>query len=242
MRKTCKIIGYVFFSLFLFYIAFYFTFNFFHPRLTVKRMGFKPYIVLSESMMPELNVGDIIVATPKKISDVQKGELIVFQPEDDFLIAHRVAEKQYAKNAKVVLRTKANNVKVDENRWIPNTEAKLDKWAITNNEYIGKVQFKIPCIGFFFLFVKSKQGILTFLFLIVIVYIYRLILQKTYYAKKYIKDKTDKADFDLEVRRRVDESKKKSKIKENRLKTQKEKSIKEKMKKNIYNNNKRRYE
>lgn len=72
-------------------------------------------------------------------------------------------------------------------------------------------------------------------------YIYRLVLQKTYYAKEYIKDKTDKADFDLEVRRRVDESKKKSKIKENRLKTQKEKSIKEKMKKNIYNN-KRRYE
>lgn len=98
------------------------------------------YVVSSGSMIPNLNIYDIIIVqgnTP--FEDIKIGDIIVFNRpvSHDMVIVHRVAE--ILDNNPLTIRTKG-----DANPGsIPGTD-----FPITKQDYIGKVVYVIPKIGF----------------------------------------------------------------------------------------------
>ncbi|MGQ0376867.1 MAG: signal peptidase I [Nitrososphaerota archaeon] len=98
------------------------------------------YVVSSGSMVPELQVFDVLVVQGNEsFENVQKGDIIVFHRPagHDRVIVHRVAE--VIDDDPKTIRTKG-----DANpSSIPGTD-----FPITDEEYIGKVAYVIPQIGY----------------------------------------------------------------------------------------------
>ena len=98
------------------------------------------YVVSSGSMIPNLNVFDVIVVQGNVPFDhIKVGDIIVFNRPNghDRVIVHRVAE--ILNQNPLVIRTKG-----DANPGsIPGTD-----FPITKQEYIGKVEYVIPQIGY----------------------------------------------------------------------------------------------
>lgn len=185
MKKPIKIIIFVILGIIFLYIPFYFTFNLVNPNLTVKTLGFKPYIILTNSMEPILNVGDIIVASKKDISKVNVGDIIAFKTKENYVVAHYVAKTYYGDDARILLRTKPNNLEAD----VDVDSESLDKWVISDSEYIGTVNLKIPVVGHALLFFQTKIGMLT-IFSIVVV----LILARYIVSNLYVEEELNAAD------------------------------------------------
>ena len=98
------------------------------------------YVVSSGSMYPELAMYDIIVISGHMLfEDVKIGDIIVFdRPKDhDRVIVHRVVA--VVDDDPRTLRTKGDN----NQQSIVGTD-----YPITNEEYIGKVLYVVPQVGF----------------------------------------------------------------------------------------------
>jgi len=98
------------------------------------------YVVASGSMVPELKVYDVLIVQGHvPFEDVQIGDIIVFDRPSghDRVIVHRVVS--ITDDNPLTLRTKGDNNVAS----IPGTD-----FPITEKEYIGKVEFKIPQIGY----------------------------------------------------------------------------------------------
>lgn len=97
------------------------------------------YVVSSKSMVPVLNVYDVLVVNGNiPFENLQKGDIIVFHaPAEDLVIVHRVAE--FLNKNPEIIRTKG-----DAN---PGSIPGVD-FPITSHDYIGKVIYVIPQIGY----------------------------------------------------------------------------------------------
>ena len=98
------------------------------------------YVVASGSMIPELQVYDVLVVQGHvPIEEIQIGDIIVFDRPSghDRVIVHRVVS--ITDDNPVTLRTKGDNNIAS----IAGTD-----YPITEKEYIGKVEFQIPQIGY----------------------------------------------------------------------------------------------
>ncbi len=98
------------------------------------------YVVSSGSMEPKLNIFDVLVVQGNDPFDkIQKGDIIVFNRPSghDRVIVHRVAE--ILDDDPRVIRTKGDANPAS----IPGTD-----FPITKDEYIGKVAYVIPQIGY----------------------------------------------------------------------------------------------
>ena len=111
----------------------------------------KSYVVFSDSMLPNLNTGDIVLVAKEdrsnsSFANLKIGNIIVFNPpsrttQDNELaraIVHRVVGIDIDSNGARVIRTKG-----DAN---PQSIQGLD-FPITNENYIGKVTRTIPFLG-----------------------------------------------------------------------------------------------
>ena len=99
--------------------------------------GFKSATVMSGSMVPTLNVGDIVIERPIEPSAARIGDVITFtDPKDDErLLTHRVRSIK-VKGDEYTFTTKG-----DAN----NTE---EKWHIAAGGTIGRANMSIPKIGY----------------------------------------------------------------------------------------------
>lgn len=98
------------------------------------------YVVSSGSMVPNLNIFDVLVVQGNDPFDkIQKGDIIVFNRPSghDRVIVHRVAE--ILDEDPYVVRTKGDANPAS----IPGTD-----FPITEEEYIGKVAYVIPQVGY----------------------------------------------------------------------------------------------
>ncbi len=95
------------------------------------------YVVSSGSMIPTLEVGDIIVVNGGiDFNDVNVGDIIVFdEPRSGLkVIVHRVKEIHYSPSRSIV-------TKGDHN-------LASDDWYVTDKEFLGGVIFTIPRVGY----------------------------------------------------------------------------------------------
>lgn len=89
--------------------------------------GFKTAVIVSESMEPEIKVGDMVLIKYTSYDNVEIGDIIAYEHElngKNIIIVHRIQEKT---NEGII--TKGDN----------NTS--VDNWIVTDKDLVGKVLF-----------------------------------------------------------------------------------------------------
>ncbi|HHW48943.1 MAG TPA: signal peptidase I [Clostridiaceae bacterium] len=120
--------------------------------------GFSVMTVLSGSMSPYLEAGDMIVIKETDPLLLKEGDVITYRQSSGLIVTHRVIELSNGENG-LMFRTKgdANNVE--------------DAGFVSENQLIGKVAFKIPYGGHVARFVRTPFGFVIFILIPVIILI-----------------------------------------------------------------------
>lgn len=126
---------------------------------------FNAFIIVSPSMVPNINVQDGIVVKREEIEKLKKGDIITFTSHDyrynGLTITHRIVGIEKTESGKYLFRTKgdANNVE--------------DSYLVQTNDIYGRVIFRIPMIGYIRQFLSNSFGSIMFVgILAVLVIIY----------------------------------------------------------------------
>ena len=110
--------------------------------------GFRYYIVLTDSMVPEFSSGDMVFVKRTDAEVIKEGDIITFNPSSgsEAYLTHRVTQKitDYENSGVICFKTKG-----DAN----NTE---DSFLIDESRVIGKVQFHVPKLGVIVRFVQLR--------------------------------------------------------------------------------------
>lgn len=137
-------------------------------------MGYKNFIVLTGSMKPTLNVGDIVFV--KETTNINEQDIISFKVEN-VIVTHRVAEIE----------------KIDgKNFYITKGDANSDNdTELISIEYVeGKYAFKIPLLGNIILFFQKPVGIAVLGIILTLIFIKSYIESK--HMEKIGSDKNQK--------------------------------------------------
>lgn len=132
--------------------------------------------VVSTSMMPTLNVGDLIIvqgveASTLRVGSKFEGEIIVFQHpnnRDDFIV-HRAIEKIFSfRDGIWYFRTQGDNSATNSS---PDVWSGPHTWngMISQELVIGKVVDVVPWFGNLSLFIRTPEGLLLIIVLIIII-------------------------------------------------------------------------
>lgn len=124
--------------------------------------GYKFLVDLTNSMLPEISSGDLIVI--KKEKSYKVGDIIAYRNKDNSVITHRVI------GVKNIDGKKLFQVKGDNNNF-------SDDEDVSVNKIEGAYVTKIHKVGHLCLFFTSTYGIV-FIFVIVILYLIYLITSK----------------------------------------------------------------
>jgi signal peptidase len=110
--------------------------------------GYRYYTILTPSMQPAYNVGDMIFVKVGDTDDIKEGDVITFNPSSDSgaYLTHRVTEKitNYEGSGVTCFRTKGDAN--DSN----------DSFLIDEDRVIGKVGFRIAKLGYIIRFIQLR--------------------------------------------------------------------------------------
>lgn len=108
-------------------------------------LGYQVYTVLSGSMEPAYNVGDLLyVKSVKSVSDIKVGDAISFVLNEDLVVAtHRVVRIDAQKQQ---LYTKGDANEIEDND------------PVYFKNVIGVVRFSVPMLGYVSDFVQNPPG------------------------------------------------------------------------------------
>ena len=117
-------------------------------------LGYKAYIVDTNSMEPTINVGDIVIVKKVKEDKLKQGDVITFTEEGE-VITHRITKVEREENGTQYVTKGDNN----------NTE---DTFKIRYNDIIGEEILTIPRLGKTVQILDSKIIILIIILIILI--------------------------------------------------------------------------
>lgn len=136
MKKASKVIGNIVFYLIL-VILIVISIMAIKARKTGEQpgiLGYKFYNVLTGSMTPTINVGDLVVIKDINPNEVKVGDIITFKSENtDNITTHRVKEVLNTSGIEFVTKGDANNVE--------------DPNAVESKYLVGKAVRVIPKVG-----------------------------------------------------------------------------------------------
>lgn len=111
--------------------------------------GTLPLIVLTDSMKPEINSGDLIICHTINAEDVKEGDVIsYFDPDGNgtSVVTHRVVEVLIDENGELSFKTRGDANNAD------------DKTLVPAESLVGIYDFNIPHAGNIALFMQSTTG------------------------------------------------------------------------------------
>ena len=140
-KDNSNILAYIIRSLFVVFVIII-LYNFFLLAFSAKTdkeakylFGFRAYIITTDSMKPSVNVGDIILIQKTENEDLFPNDVVTYRLSTDLeRVTHRIIDK-----TEDIYITKGDNNKLE------------DKDIVRYENIEGKVVFKIPFIGKFFL-------------------------------------------------------------------------------------------
>ena len=145
---------------------------------------FNAYVVLSGSMLPHIEIKDIVVTKKIPAEELEVGDIITFIAPDSryggISITHRILDKYYDESlGSYTYRTKgdANNT--------------ADSALVPNENILGKVILKIPKLGYLQDLLSSKGGLIFVVLipcLVILSYDIMKILKKVGQKTKLIKE------------------------------------------------------
>jgi signal peptidase len=152
-----KVLGYI--KTGLFYTAIgilvlYIVIGAFFPKQTVKVFGFKPYVVITASMEPEIMVNDLIIVKNPKVDELEVDDIITFEADINFdgtkeIVTHYIYSIEEI-NGEFRIRT---------HPYFENSNDSFpDYWVLSEDDILGEYMFKIPKVGAVVEFIKSPFG------------------------------------------------------------------------------------
>ena len=162
-----------------------------------KKDLFSAYTIVSPSMVPTINVLDVVVT--KRVdepTDLEKGDIITFNSTDyrysGVLVTHRIVDIEKTTSGEYLFTTKGDN---------NNTQ---DSSRISFDEIYGRVLFRIPKIGYIQYYLSSILGWVA----IIIVPAVMIIGYDIYKLVKTLKSNNNNDDQKKESKRIINEGKK----------------------------------
>lgn len=126
-----------------------------NPNETPSFLGIKTYVIISGSMKPELDIGDIVIV--KKSNDFEMGDIISFR-QGQSVITHRISEI-IEDNGTIQYKTKGDSNNAEDNG------------TISKSVIEGKVVGKIKKVGNLAILLQGKTAIIVIV-LILFIYIW----------------------------------------------------------------------
>lgn len=145
---------------------------------------FNAYVVLSGSMLPSIQIKDIVVTKKVAEEELEIGDIITFiSPDPRFggiSVTHRIIDKYYDESSgSYSYRTQGDNNNVADSALVP------------NNNILGKVILKIPKLGYLQDILSSKGGLIIVVLipcLVILSYDIMKLLKKAGQKTKLIKE------------------------------------------------------
>lgn len=141
----------------LFYIVagllfIYILIELFIPTMTIKIFQFKPYVVVTESMEPVINVNDLIIDVNPNLDNLVVGDIITFNADIDYngskeIVTHYIFSIGESASGDRIFRTVRNGGTVP------------DTWVLTDEDILGQYAFRIPKLGNVINFIKTPFGV-----------------------------------------------------------------------------------
>ncbi len=135
--------------------------------------GFRYYTILTPSMSPTYDVGDMVFVKLMNADSINVGDVITFNPssESDAYLTHRVAEKinDYEGTGVTCFRTKGD------------ANDSEDSFLIDESRVIGAVSFSVPKLGYVFRFVQLRWYFVAALIVLIGVFLH---LIKMYFSSE----------------------------------------------------------
>ena len=112
---------------------------------------YNAYVVLTGSMLPEIQVYDVVITKKTEAQDLKEGDVITFSSSDtrflNTIITHRIIKKNYdAEKKSYTFQTKGDNNNV------------ADSALVQPNNIYGKVILKVPKLGYLQHFLAQDGG------------------------------------------------------------------------------------
>lgn len=112
---------------------------------------FNAYVVLTGSMIPNINIKDVVITKKVSAEEIKEGDVITFFSSDPrfegITVTHRVLQKSTDKvTGEVIYKTKGDNNNV------------ADGAPAYDYNVLGKVIFKIPMLGYLQEFLATQGG------------------------------------------------------------------------------------
>lgn len=112
---------------------------------------YNAYVVLTGSMLPDIQVYDVVITKKVEAENLNEGDVITFASSDtrflNTIITHRIIKKNYdAKTKEYTFQTKGDNNNV------------ADSALVQSDKIYGKVILKIPKLGYLQQFLAEDGG------------------------------------------------------------------------------------
>lgn len=154
MWKTIKKVSKIMYVGFLLSMIAYMVAMYFYPTQVSQFIGYKFYVVLSDSMEPQIPTFSLIctkVEPPTKELNLKKDDIITFYADrfdKNIIVTHHFNQTDKDISGNTIYRTNAQG------------KTELDMYRTERKDIIGTYAFHIPYVGKLFLFLKSKYGAL----------------------------------------------------------------------------------
>lgn len=130
-----------------------------------KKPLFGAYVIVTESMIPTINVNDAVVVKRVEDDNVGVGDIVTFSASSGYYagysITHRIVGKYITQSGDFVYRTKGDN------------NDREDISLVSTDSILGKVILRIPMVGYIQSFVLSPIGfVISIIIPVVIVILY----------------------------------------------------------------------
>ncbi len=132
-------------------VGFYFVDQYKSTKEGVHRAPlFGAYVIISPSMVPNINVLDAVVTMRVDAKELQKNDVITFVSKDPthsgITVTHRIVGVKQTESGSYAYRTKGDNNNVE------------DQTLVSYDDVIGKVMIRIPYIGYLQQFLTTRFG------------------------------------------------------------------------------------
>jgi len=111
--------------------------------------GYKSLIVQSGSMEPAIKTGDIILIN--KANYYQINDVVTYSDTESNINTHRIIENKNGLGGEFITKGDANRIEDSESVFI--------------DQIMGKVVLIIPKLGYFITFVRSRNGLIIFVYI-----------------------------------------------------------------------------
>lgn len=128
----------------------------FFPKQVPSILGYKPFIVMSNSMKDEFAKGDLIISKVVDYNDLEKGDIISFKTSKKFVVTHRIYE-EVDENGSICYITKGDNNNAE------------DSGLVCSKDFEGKYIKKYAGVGTVLVFIQQPFGFAMMMLIIIII-------------------------------------------------------------------------